>query len=99
MRFTTAAVLLAALLACTAGAASAAGPRRPHGVNGRQPNIILLLTGKCGLSCLANVSVCAANTFKAIAAALLAARPAPCAVHPVLLRPLTLTANHPPVPY
>lgn len=61
MRFTTAAVLLAALLACTAGAASAAGPRRPHGVNGRQPNIILLLTGKCGLSCLENVSVCAAR--------------------------------------
>lgn len=45
MRAASAAVLLAALLAGTIAAAAAAGPRKPLGKNGRQPNIILLLTG------------------------------------------------------
>lgn len=48
MRATPAAVLLAALLACTAAAAAAAGPRKPLGKNGKQPNIVLLLTGEAG---------------------------------------------------
>lgn len=46
MRASSAAVLLAALLAGIVAAAAAAGPRRPLGKNGKQPNIILLLTGK-----------------------------------------------------
>lgn len=51
MRATPATVLLAALLACTAAAVAAAGPRKPLGKNGKQPNIILLLTGKLGSTC------------------------------------------------
>ena len=48
MRATPATVLLAALLACTAAAVAAAGPRKPLGKNGKQPNIVLLLTGEAG---------------------------------------------------
>ena len=58
MRATPAAVLLAALLACTAAAAAAAGPRRPLGKNGKQPNIVLLLTGEAGSTAVVMHVIC-----------------------------------------